>query len=407
MNDDIPKLRSDIEFVPTSHKGEQAVLVRDSLGLVPEPVMLHGDSLQMLQLIDGRNSIQDIQLIIMRNSGNVFVAKEAIRNYLHELDDIFLLESSRYQEHKRKLIDEYASSKIREAHLAGKVYPEDGEELSSYLETMVTEGGELADTAELQDIRALIAPHIDLELGRRLYGMAYHSVRKISPRRVVLLGTGHTLRGAFFSITSKDFVTPLGTVTTDKAAVASLRDSCGELLCPHDLDHRHEHSLEFQLIFLQYLFGEEFTLVPLLCGSFHWLLNSVSRPADIPEMAQFLQSVRELIQEDSSTLLVAGVDLSHIGLKFGHGQPASDLIEQAKVHDQRLLAAMCRGEVQEFWEESRRVEDRYHVCGLSALACLLELAEPAQGRVLGYDFWQEEETQSAVSFAAAVLTTKV
>jgi len=389
-----------------SHEGEQAILVRDSLGLVPEPVMLHGDSLQLLQLIDGRNSVQDIQLIIMRNSGNVFVAMEAIQNYINELDAIFLLDSPRYQEHKQKLIHEYSSADIREAHLAGKAYSEDGEELRSYLESVVAEGADQMETIALQNIRALIAPHIDLELGRRLYGMAYHAIRQVSPRRVVLLGTGHSLRGAFFSITSKNFVTPLGTVTTDKAAIERLRDTGGELLCPHDLDHRHEHSLEFQLIFLQYLFGEEFTLVPLLCGSFQLLLNTVSRPADIPEIARFLQSVRELIQEDSTTLLVAGVDLSHIGLKFGHGQPASDLIEQAKVHDQRLLAALSRGDVQEFWEESLRVEDRYHVCGLSALACLLELTGPAQGHILGYDFWQEEPTQSAVSFAAAVITNE-
>ena len=101
---------------------------------------------------------------------------------------------------------------------------------------------------------------------------------------------------------------------------------------------------------------------------------------------------------------MAGVDLSHIGYKFGHGQPASVLIEQAKAHDQRLLEALSKGDVQGFWEESRRVEDRYHVCGLSALACLLELTEPAEGHILGYDFWQEEPTQSAVSFAAAVIS---
>ena len=151
------------------------------------------------------------------------------------------------------------------------------------------------ESAGRQDVCALVAPHIDLELGRRLYGMAYHSVQKASPRKVVLMGTGHTLSGAFFSLTGKDFVTPLGTQRTDKRAVEHLREIGGELISPHDLDHRHEHSLEFQLIFLQYLFGEEFTLVPLLCGSFHWLLNSLSRPSDSPDIARFLQALREMI----------------------------------------------------------------------------------------------------------------
>ncbi len=404
MSEGIPKLRSDVEYIPTSYEGEQAVLVRDSLGLVPEPVMIHGASLQMLQLIDGSNSVQDMQLIVMRNSGNVFVGMDVIQNFIHELDAIFLLESPRYKEQKQKLITEYGRADKREAHLAGKAYPQDAEELRAYLEAVLAEGEASMESAGQKDVCAVIAPHIDLELGRRLYGMAYHSVRTASPRRVILMGTGHSLSGAFFSLTGKDFVTPLGTQKTDKQAVEHLREIGGELICPHDLDHRYEHSLEFQLIFLQYLFGEEFTLVPLLCGSFHWVLNSLSRPADSPEIARFLQALREMIQDDPSTLLVAGVDLSHIGYKFGHGQPASSLLDQAKRHDQRLLEALCKGDVQGFWEESRREEDRYHVCGLSALACVLELTEPAEGHILGYDFWQEEPTQSAVSFAAAVIT---
>ena len=124
----------------SSYEGEQAVLVRDSLGLVPEPVMIHGDSLQMLQLIDGSNSVQDIQLIVMRNSGNVFVGMDVIQNFILELDAIFLLDSPRYQEHKQKLIDEYGRADKREAHLAGKVYPQDAEELRAYLEAVLAEG---------------------------------------------------------------------------------------------------------------------------------------------------------------------------------------------------------------------------------------------------------------------------
>jgi hypothetical protein len=40
------------------------------------------------------------------------------------------------------------------------------------------------------------------------------------------------------------------------------------------------------------------------------------------------------------------------------------------------------------------------VCGFSTLAILLELLAERKGYILGYDFWKEEPTQSAVSFAA-------
>ena len=72
----------------------------------------------------------------------------------------------------------------------------------------------------------------------------------------------------------------------------------------------------------------------------------------------------------------------------------------AREHDQALLEALCRNDVGAFWAESRRVEDRFHVCGFSALACLLEILPPCHGTILHYDIWHEEATRSAVSFAA-------
>ena len=89
---------------------------------------------------------------------------------------------------------------------------------------------------------------------------------------------------------------------------------------------------------------------------------------------------------------------------FPHALSASALMPEARSHDRALLDSLCRGDVTGFWQESRRVEDRYHVCGFSALACVLELFENLEGQQLDYEFWLEEPTQSAVSFAAVRLT---
>jgi len=58
----------------------------------------------------------------------------------------------------------------------------------------------------------------------------------------------------------------------------------------------------------------------------------------------------------------------------------------------------------QFWKESERVRDQYHVCGFSALACLLEVLPECRGTVLDYEIWHEVPTQSAVSFASVVFT---
>jgi hypothetical protein len=117
----------------------------------------------------------------------------------------------------------------------------------------------------------------------------------------------------------------------------------------------------------------------------------------------FLAALKELIGDwNEDTLVVAGVDFSHIGPKFGHSQRAASLLFEAKRHDKLLIEACTKDDVEAFWAELRRVKDYYNVCGFSSLACLLEILPQTQGTLLDYEFWHEEPTQSAVSFAAIV-----
>ena len=102
-------------------------------------------------------------------------------------------------------------------------------------------------------------------------------------------------------------------------------------------------------------------------------------------------------------MIVAGVDLCHIGPKFGHADHAAILEEKAVAHDQKLLDAVISGDINAFCAEMKFSEDRLNVCGFSSLATLLEIAGPVHGKVLDYEIWHEKETNSAVSFAAAVL----
>jgi AmmeMemoRadiSam system protein B len=211
----------------------------------------------------------------------------------------------------------------------------------------------------------------------------------------------------FFSLTEKDFETPLGRVITDKDFVRQLKIAGDGAVSPHDIAHRSEHSLEFQLIFLQHIFGSDFSLIPFLCGSFHKVLNRVSRPSEIPGVGSLLKVLGDFVKEHASdTLLVAGVDFSHIGPKFGHSERASSMLLETRNQDRILMDAIYRGEIEDFWTATREVKDRYNVCGFSTVACLLEIIKGTQGQLLAYDIWQEELTQSAVSFAAIAFERK-
>lgn len=404
----VPRLRTDIDIIPTSYQGEKVFLVKDLLGLIPQPVLLRGAALQVIGLIDGMRSIQDIQAELMRLQGGVFIRSEDVEDMISQLDKAFLVDSQNYRQEKKRIVKDYMQCQTREACLAGRAYPDEPDELTSYIQSILdTENGHPA-ALERKHISAVVAPHIDLDVGKKVYAKAYQVVKELSPEKVLLLGTGHYLSEFYFSLTTKDFVTPLGRVKTDRDEVERLKEKCSpEIIAPHDIDHKNEHSLEFQILFLQHLFGDGFTLMPVLCGSFHRVLHQFSKPGEIPGMSDFISGLRLFLgDKEESVLIVAGVDFSHIGPKFGHREPATSLLLEAKEHDRSLLDAICRGDVTNFWSEAQRENNKYNVCGLSTLALLLELLSGRKGYVLGYDFWMEEATHSAVSYAALAFPTE-
>ncbi len=398
-----PLIRRDIEIVPTVAEGEHVFVIRDFLGLITKPLLVEQDTLAVLGLFDGRRTIEDVQVEFVRMRRGAFVSTDDIRNLVDVLDAALVLDSPRFRRARERLIEDYSCLDVRESSLAGRAFPAEAEVLRESLEEILREGGEEKPSADPDKIVALVAPHIELETGKTIYGRAYSSIREVAPDLVILLGTGHSLEDGYFSLTEKDFETPLGRVPTDRDIVNILKDSAGEAVASRDIAHKREHSLEFQLIFLQYLYGAAFSLIPVLCGSFARELGRASRPSDIPDVAGFCRALGEILKsERRRTLVVAGVDLSHIGPKFGHREDATSLLREARRHDDTLVEAACRGDVEGFWRESARVRDKYNVCGFSSLAVLLEILGPVNGTLLGYEFWPEEATRSAVSYAAVL-----
>ncbi|MGQ9663582.1 MAG: AmmeMemoRadiSam system protein B [Kiritimatiellia bacterium] len=318
---------------------------------------------------------------------------------IYQLDLSLLLESKRVHDARAEFLREWNQSPVRAPALAGHGYPANRRELVQLVDGILAGP---SPSVAVENIVAVVAPHIDVALGRRVYGAAYRTILNCKPEQVLVLGTGHTMESGLFTFTTKDFETPLGRIEVDRAAVKQLSKAAASLAAPNDLAHRREHSIEFQLVFLQRVLAtRRFSLIPLLCGTLEPYLARYSSFAEIPGMDEFLHALRE-ITEDESTLVVAGVDLAHIGPKFGDPLPARQIEVEAKDSDLRLLEAVCARDGQRYWAELRTGSNRHHVCGAAALACLTAMLPPSVGSVLDYELWHEEATRSAVSFAAVL-----
>ncbi len=218
------------------------------------------------------------------------------------------------------------------------------------------------------------------------------------------LELGVRIQGWYQSVSEKDFETPLGIVKSDKNIMRLLKEAGPGIIAANDFCHRAEHSLEFQLLFLQHLLGtDSFSIIPILCGPLRTTLPAYNRDAYLTKAGEFLRELKRIVHErDKEVIVVAGVDLSHVGMKFGHAQPAKSLAARVKEHDNNLLNALSETNSEFLWEESEKIQDQYNVCGFPALACLLEILPLCKGKVLDYHMWFEDATQSAVSFAAVI-----
>ncbi len=399
----VPPLRTDLDLVPIEHDGRAMVLVRDPLDLVPGDRVFSLDILRIINSLPPGAVHGDFQNALTRAGGGQTVGLDQVRELVQGLDQFHLLESESLIQARRAVVDQWQGLEVRPAALAGSAYPEDAGELSVWAADIVALSGTYEPRGRLA---CLVAPHIDPQAGAAVYGAAYGALAAMPeaerPGRVVVLGTGHNMVHGLVSLCAKDFQTPLGRMATDRAAVDRLARAAGQSLAPDDFTHRSEHSVEFQAVFMHHLFGPDApALVPALFGSGHGL-PEYSRQAFLDALGPFCEELAGLMA-DKDTLLLVGADLCHIGPKFGHTLPASDLAPGATAHEKRLLDAMTGLDPESLWDESVLVDNQYHVCSFLSLAVAVEAVRilgGVEGRLLDRGLWREELTNSAVGFAA-------
>jgi len=126
-------------------------------------------------------------------------------------------------------------------------------------------------------ILGLICPHAGFQFSGPSAACAYAALAADGkPKTVVLLGTNHRLAGlpAAFD-TAECWATPLGRIPVDVGLRDALR-SC-KLLEEDDVAHEYEHSIEVQLPWLQFLYGDTVPIYPVSLGHLgHHAMHSLA-----------------------------------------------------------------------------------------------------------------------------------
>lgn len=405
---DYPKLRA-VEVFPVTMDGQDLICFRDPMKIAENMVFLSTQALPIITLFDGNHSVQDIQAEYMRAHGEL-LSREQIMEVALGLDKYYLLDSDRFRTYHQKLHKDFADAPIRKASVVGNGYDGGPDELRAMLDGFfVHDGGPGArpqTTADPSGLKGIVAPHIDFTRGGPCYAWGYKEIAERSKEEVfILLGTSHMPMERYFALCNKGFETPFGVLPADEPIMAHLEDSLGSRFFTDQFLHRNEHSLEFQAVYLSYLFSgrRDISIIPILCGSFHEIMEHRDSPADVNEINTFIDALHAAIAEDNRPVcLVAGADLAHVGPQFGDTyQVTPAVMEGLQERDLSMLDFAVHGDEEGFFRSIMKEGDERKICGLPPIYTLLRLlADDAQGSLLNYSQWKDPAGNGAVTFAS-------
>ncbi len=412
MSMEYPKLRP-IEALPYDEPGQDRVILRDPSNLTETAIVVPYNALEILGLFDGNRSIPDIQSAYEKRYATI-LTREQIEGLIKTLDKNLLLDSETFRRFLKDVEEEFRRSDLRKATLAGKGYEDDpvklGRQLDAYFTSDGGPGGASAFASKPEDgkgsktgIKGAVLPHIDLGRGGTCYAWGYKEIEESANAKCfILLGTFHGAAKRLFNLTKKDFETPFGRLRTDGEMVNALERDGGKGLFQDEFVHRNEHSIEFQALFLKYLYKEadDVTIVPVLCSSFYEIMSGDASPSSVQEVNDFFEALRGAIERcGRDVFFLASADLSHVGPRFGDPEPLTEQqLHEIGEEDIKMIRFIEDMDAEGFFSNVQKDGDKRKICGLSPIYVLLKLIDASRGRLLQYKQWPDP--MGMVSFAS-------
>lgn len=400
------KIRVEIDAVDCE---DDSYLLYDRSGLSKAQLVVSAQVIYVISLLDGSRSELDLQEVIERETG-VRAQIGEIEEIINNLAAALFLDDANFRDYYENLQSEFFSSPVRKMVCAGSAYINDKDILSNDLSLMISQAPKAAEEGRITNAarpapKGVIVPHMDFSRAAQGYGQVYAELKKYSPPEAVLIiGTAHQALKNRFAICNKDFAIPPGTVKVHQEYTQELISRCeNEIdLCGDMFAHRFEHSIELQAVWLHHIWQNQVKIIPLLAGSVD---DYYSRPDEIAhdrQICALVNAVRDMLA-GRKIMVMASVDLAHIGKRFGDSREIDDeFLAQTREADFEYLEYVKAGDGLGAFRNLSGHNDSYHVCGTSSIYLLNSVLAGVSGRMLGYYQCVTEQLKQAVTCASVI-----
>lgn len=393
----LPKIRTDIALMKHVHGEDEYILMYDPLRYSRAPMILALHAIKLLDCLQREESVTCEEIADIAYEGQVDA--EAILDVIAQMSDRCFLLDEVFHDTKSVIDQAFRESTIREPFCLGTVYPEHEDSVKALLD----EYKESIPERTASQLSGIIIPHVELSEGKQVYASVLRALEASeTPDLVILFATSHYGGEGRFIFTEKDFVTPLGMTKTDRTLLSHVFEHATLPLTKDDSQHRYDHSIEIVLLLLQYAYqASSFTLLPILVNGLHDRFPFVDKPND-EGIDEIIRIIKEYCANtDKRVLFVSSGDLSHIGRKFGDADQAESLKSDVTIHDEEVMRALCDNDAHAFFARIATTADHSRICGCSPNYMVLQsMSNVQQIELLSYQWWDQPDTASAVSFCS-------
>lgn len=386
--------------MPSPDAEHPGLLIRDPFKFSDSMLLIPPQLVAVLACFDGEQTELDLRENLVRATGQIQVG-EIEKNLVDTLSEAGFLENDQFEQLRVARITEFAAAPKREPSHAGSAYPETADEARKALNEFMQ--GATPVAAEGSPI-GIAAPHVSPFGGWESYRDAYSTLRpEYRDRTFVVLGTSHYGEADRFGLTRKPFVTPFGESATDTALVDELARNAPNAIRMEDYCHAVEHSIEFQVLFLQHIYGPDIRILPILCGSFAHSILEGGKPEANEDVNRFFGALGNIAAREANKLFwVLGIDMAHMGRRYGDALAAKadegQMLAVAE-RDRGRIERLNKADATGFWDLVQENRDDLKWCGSSPIYTFLKTVPQARGTLHRYQQWNIDE-QSVVSFAA-------